>query len=210
MQILIHLLTFLEPYGTHAYFIMFAILIACGFGLPMPEDVVLVTGGILSSHAVTHFSITNAVCLAGVLIGDGTIFFLGRKIGPRLKSRGIFKRLLNEKREATARALFQKYGDKVIFIARFMPGFRTPIFFSSGTFGVSPAKFFALDGIAALISVPLWIYLGHLFGENLEELERKMRQFQFGIYFVLAGLVILFVGYAFFKKRALKKIGAAS
>ena len=40
MKLIIELLAHLTPYGHYAYFIMFAILLACGFGLPMPEDVV--------------------------------------------------------------------------------------------------------------------------------------------------------------------------
>lgn len=208
MQILIKLLAFLTPYGTHSYFVMFGILLACGFGLPMPEDVVLVTGGILSSHGVTSFWVTNAVCMAGVLIGDFTIFYLGRRFGPRIKTVGIFKRIFTEKRDQAVRGIFEKYGDKVIFMARFMPGLRTPIFLSTGIYQVKPWKFLLLDGSAALISVPLWIYIGDLFGQNLEELEVKMKQFQFGIYFILVGLVVLFITYTVIKKRALSKIAA--
>ncbi len=208
MQILIHLLAFLTPYGTHAYFIMFGILIACGFGLPMPEDVVLVTGGILASHGVTDYWTVNAVCLAGVLIGDFTIFSLGRRFGPHIKEVGLFKRIFTEKRDQTVRSVFEKYGDKVIFVARFMPGLRTPIFLSTGIYQVKPWRFIMLDGFAALISVPLWIWVGDLFGENLEVLEVKMKQFQFGIYFILAGLVVLFIAYTMIKRRALSRIGA--
>jgi len=208
MHVLQEFLAFLTPYGTQSYIVMFGVLIACGFGLPMPEDIVLVTGGILASHGVTELWIVNSVCLLGVLGGDSTIFFLGRRFGPNLKNRGIFRRIFTEKRDLAVKAMFDKYHDKVIFMARFMPGLRTPIFFTSATFGVPYWKFLALDGFAALISVPLWIWLGFVFGKNLEELERQMRRAQLGLYTVLIGLVALFIAFIIIKRRTMKKMSA--
>jgi membrane protein DedA with SNARE-associated domain len=202
MQLLIDLLAFLEPYGTHSYIVMFGILLACGFGLPMPEDVVLITGGILASHGVTQLWLVNIVCMAGVLIGDSTIFWIGRTLGNQVKTKGVFKKVFTESRDATVRKVFDRYGNKVIFMARFMPGLRTPIFMTAGTYHVGFLKFIALDGLAALLSVPMWVYIGFVFGKNLEELEVKIRQFKFGIYSILALLVIIFVSYAFIKRRA--------
>ena len=37
--------SFFLQYG---YAAVFAVLIACGFGVPIPEDITLVTGGIIS------------------------------------------------------------------------------------------------------------------------------------------------------------------
>jgi membrane protein DedA with SNARE-associated domain len=208
MRILLDLLAFLTPYGPHSYFVMFGILIACGFGLPMPEDVVLITGGILASHGVTQLWLVNIICLAGVVMGDGIIFFIGRTFGQQVKSKGVFRKIFTESRDESVRKVFHKYGDKVIFMARFMPGLRTPIFLTSGIYQVRPIKFFALDGVAALISVPLWIWIGFLFGKNLEELEIKIRQFKFGIYGVLGAIVLAYAAYALVKRRAYKNLSA--
>ena len=85
-----------------------------------------------------------------------------------------------------------------------MPGFRTPLFFATGSYHVPFWKFLALDGLAALISVPLWVYVGFLFGANLEELERVIRRFQFGIYGVLGGLIAIFLIGIFLKRRLIR------
>lgn len=204
MHVLIDLLAFLTPYGTHSYFVMFGILVACGFGFPMPEDVVLITGGILASHTVTHFWGVVLVCMSGVLIGDGIVFSLGRFVGPAIKKKGIFKKIFTEKVDQRAEAIIHKYGDKVVFMARFMPGLRTPVFLTCGVYQVRPWKFFLLDGAAALISVPLWIYVGYVFGQNLEELERKIRHVQFGLYAGLAALITVFIVVALFRRRMQK------
>jgi membrane protein DedA with SNARE-associated domain len=204
MQTLIDLLEFLRPYGSHSYFVMLGILVLCGFGLPMPEDVVLVSGGILASHGVTQFPSVVGVCLAGVLLGDGIVFTLGRTFGPAIKKWRIFQKIMPESRDQRVQHIIHKYGDKVIFMARFMPGLRTPIFLTCGTYHVKPWKFAAFDGFAALISVPLWIYVGFVFGENLEELERRIHQFQFGIYGVVAVALIALIFGGRLKKRVLR------
>ena len=132
---------------------MLGILVLCGFGLPMPEDVVLVSAGILASHGVTHFpDVVVGVCLAGVLIGDGIVFTLGRTIGPAIKKWRIFQKIMPESRDQRVQHIIHKYGDKVIFMARFMPGLRTPIFLTCGTYHIKPWKFALFDGFAALIS----------------------------------------------------------
>ncbi|MCX6118045.1 MAG: DedA family protein [Proteobacteria bacterium] len=205
MQLLIELLTFIQPYGTWSYVVIFAVLLACGFGVPIPEDITLVVGGILAARGIIDFNYCIVLCMAGVLVGDGTVFFLGRTMGNKVLSSRLGQYIMPEKRNAAVRRLVDKYGDKIIFMARFMPGLRTPLFFATGTYQVPYWKFLLLDGFAALISVPLWIYVGYLFGANLEELEKVIRKFQFGIYASIVAILILTIGYFYMKRRMLTK-----
>lgn len=210
MRLLIEFLAFLEPYGTQSYFVMFGVLILCGFGLPMPEDIVLISGGMLAARGINDLWIVNAVCMAGVLIGDGTIYTIGKRFGPSIKQHRLVRKLISEAVDAKVANVFSKYGDKVIFMARFMPGLRTPIFMTAGIYQVPAWKFFALDGLAAAVSVPLWIWVGYMFGTNLEVLEQRMRQFQYGIYGVLAVLLVAFVLLALAKKRFLNNMNGSA
>ncbi len=201
MQTLIELLDFLMPYGTHSLMLIFAILLACGFGLPMPEDILLISAGILASHGIVDLHQAQFVCFAGVILGDGIIYLLGLKLGPQLKSRAPFKNILTPGRDAKVTEVFRKYGTKVIFMARFMPGLRMPIFLTSGMFHVKWWVFICLDGFAALISVPVWVYLGFIFGANLEQLEKTTRRFQLGIYSILATIIVAFITVYLIRRR---------
>jgi hypothetical protein len=206
MKLLIDLLHFIQPYGIYSYAVIFGVLLACGFGLPMPEDITLVVAGILAARDVIDFNISVVVCMAGVLIGDGTIFYLGSRYGTKLRGTKFFSFILPERRDIAVKAIFDKYGDKVIFMARFMPGLRTPLFFATGSYHVPFWKFLLLDGFAAIISVPLWVYVGYLFGANLEELETVIKKAQFGVYAALIGLIAVFVA-AWYAKKRLTKVG---
>ena len=206
MELLIWFTDLIRPYGVYSYLLMFGVLIACGFGFPMPEDIVLITGGLLASQNVVNEYTVFIVTMAGVLIGDSTIFLLGKKYGKNIQNLGPFKKIITPERGARIEKALDKYGDKVIFIARFLPGLRTPIFLSTGIYGVPFWKFFALDGLAALISVPVWIWVGYAFGNNLPALEAKISQMQLGLYSILGIVIVAFFGFIWAKKKFKSKI----
>ncbi len=205
MKILLDLLKFIEPFGSYSYVVIMAVLLACGFGLPMPEDITLVTSGILAARGIIDVKYTIAVCMTGVLLGDFIIFYLGGHFGAKLRTTKFFKFILPASRDEAVKAIFAKYGDKVIFMARFMPGFRTPLFFAGGSYHVPMWKFLLLDGSAALISVPAWIAIGYLFGANLEVLEDVLRHAQLGMYVGLVS-IFAFFGVGYYMKRRLLRV----
>jgi membrane protein DedA with SNARE-associated domain len=115
------------------YVAAFLMLLVCGLGVPIPEDITLFIMGYLAFNRLADFWISVAVCMVGVLLGDSIIYWMGRHYGPRLTKKGLFARLLPPERMERTRKLFHKWGNKVIFAARFMPGLRAPTYFSAGT-----------------------------------------------------------------------------
>jgi membrane protein DedA with SNARE-associated domain len=81
----------------------------------------------------------------------------------------------------------------MLFIARFLPGMRTTVYITAGTsHRVSFTRFLLIDGLAALISVPFWVYLGYFGADNHEWLMKWVRRGQ-GSLWALVGLVVLTV-----------------
>ena len=156
------LIDLLEAFFTeYGYVAVFTVLVACGFGIPIPEDVTLVVGGIMAGLGHANVHVMVVVGIAGVLVGDGMMFAAGRIFGHRILRFRLVARVMTPKRYAQVQEKFEKYGNWVLFIARFLPGLRTPIFISAGISGkVSYMRFLMMDGFAALISVPVWVYLG--------------------------------------------------
>ena len=178
---------FLMPIFTeYGYWAVFVMLLICGFGVPVPEDVTLVTGGVIAGlgHADVHTMF--AVGMAGVLIGDGTMFILGRVYGQRIIRLPLFHSVLTPERFEKAQSAFHKYGKWVMFVARFLPGLRTPVFFSAGMSHRVPfLTWLVMDGFAALISVPIWVYLGYFGAQNWDWMFGVLRQFQHAIFALL-------------------------
>ncbi|MEO0476704.1 MAG: hypothetical protein AAF085_12160, partial [Planctomycetota bacterium] len=83
----------LNEYAHNApYLVIFGILLATGFGLPLPEDIPLVIGGYLCGEAAASPDYTHPVLwimLPGVMIAivgsDVMLYFLGRWKGPAVR-----------------------------------------------------------------------------------------------------------------------------
>lgn len=184
-----------------AYALILGVLFACSMGLPIPEDVTLIVAGILSSVGTISFGGAIAAGFFGVLIGDGILFFLGRRFGARVYSFPLFRRLWTPERIAMAEDKIRRNGKLICFIARFMPGLRAPIYLTAGTMGVRPVVFVLSDGAAALISVPIWIYVGNWFGENLDGVLVFAKKINTGILIALGVVMVLYLVRKKWKKK---------
>src|SRR5437879_13687667 len=75
------MLEFLNSYSAHLiYAFLFLLLLLCGLGFPMAEELVLLAGGVLVASGVLHPLLMFLVNLLGVLIGDVFLFGLARGV----------------------------------------------------------------------------------------------------------------------------------
>lgn len=184
---------------------MFAALLACGFGFPMPEDVILIAGGILASQEGASLWPSFFVAYAGVIIGDGVMFVIGRQLGTRLLDHPRLARLFTPARRARVEGIFTRWGAYAVFFGRFAAGVRAMVFLTAGAMRVRYLQFFVFDSLAAVLSVPLFIYVGFKFGENLEAIKRA----KVTVAVVVAVLVALYGIYALYKRRRDKQAALA-
>ncbi|MCC2645519.1 MAG: DedA family protein [Burkholderiales bacterium] len=207
MEILQLLLDFFTTYG---YVAVFFVLIVCGFGLPIPEDITLVAGGIICGLSLTtkyplNVYIMMFVALSGVLIGDVVMFSLGRFVGPKVTRMPFIRKIITPGVYLKMQQKTHRYGNKILFFARFLPGLRAPIFLTAGVSRKVPLwKFLLMDGLAALISVPLWVYLGFIFAYDIDKVLFWLHKSQFLIITVLiiGALGILIYARLIKKKRS--------
>ena len=62
---------------------------------------------------------------AGVLVGDGVMFAAGHFYGNRVLQFRPIARILTRERFCAVQEKFEKYGNWVLFVARFLPGLRS-------------------------------------------------------------------------------------
>ncbi len=188
----------------------FFILLLCGLGLPIPEDIVLIAAGVLGQIDGRSWIYVSGFMYAGVLTGDSMIFFAGRFFGTRMLASAWLRRIVSPEKQAKVEGYFARYGSTGLFIGRFLPGLRAPIFFTAGSMKVSFLKFLLFDGFAALISVPFFVWLGHWlwgrFQDNIEEFNRALARTHSYSLTVTIGLgVIILIGVWIWFRRARKK-----
>jgi membrane protein DedA with SNARE-associated domain len=184
------------------YAFVFVVLLLCGFGLPMPEDVVLVTGGVLAWLASDLESVSVAglladrnlmvmiaVGLSGIVAGDTVIFLAGRRFGHRVADFRPLRRIITPEKLELVEKKVRTRGNVVVVFARFLPGLRAPTFFTVGHARMPLWEFLLFDGVAAAVSAPRWVCVGFWFGSDLEEAARVAGRFS--QYILLAVGVVL-------------------
>ena len=183
-------------------FIPFFVLILCGLGLPLPEDILLVLMGFLVHNG--HGNITLALILGymGIICGDSIVFTIGKKFGTRILKIKLFSKLLTKNRLKRAKKFTQDHGKKTIFLARFLPGLRSAVFFSCGILKLRFSTFFAIDSLAAIISAPIFVMLGYYFGDEIDLLITYVKKVD---RVVIITLIAILIGVYVIKKISDKR-----
>jgi membrane protein DedA with SNARE-associated domain len=187
--------------GPAPYWVVFGILLLCGLGIPIPEDITLIAAGAMVYYGTANLWVMIAVSFFGVMLGDAFIFFLGAKYGRRLTKKWIFHKLLPDDRLDRVQKKFNEKGEKLLFFARFMPGLRAPIYFSAGTLHIPFKVFLFYDGLAALISVPAIVWCTYYFGDDLDRVVHLIQRVERGI----LAVILLVLAFAFWKWRRSRK-----
>ena len=189
-----------EPMMVYSLIIIF--MVASSFGLPVPEELVLVSAGLIAYMAKDPVSfpppypdavgvdpiVLAMVCFFAVFISDTLVYLIGKFFGAQIIKSEFFKRRTKIGIFETINSWFLKYGGLSCGIFRFTPGLRFPGHLSCGLFGIPLWKFLLIDGAAALISVPTQILFVATYGNIILD---KMKEFKLILLLVLG--VILFV-----------------
>ena len=93
---------------------------------------------------------------------------------------------------ARMQAFMRRHGHLAVFYGRFLAGLRALVYLSAGSLGVTPGRFFIYDLLGALISVPIVVSLGYLFGAQIEQMVRYLGGFEHLVVIVAALSVIIY------------------
>ncbi|MBM3989580.1 MAG: DedA family protein [Planctomycetes bacterium] len=147
----------------------FVVLLLCGVGLPLPEEVTLVACGYLMHEGEVEFWRVSAVCSTAILLGDSIPFWLGRIYGMRALQGRLVRRILHPERFARLEDKFTSHGLWATFVLRFMPGARIAGYFLVGTMKMGYGRFLLIDALGVAVSVPSSIWAASYAAEKLAE-----------------------------------------
>lgn len=153
----------------YRYFAVFFVLVIAGLGVPIPEELSIVTSGYLVAVSHMHFGITLAVCYAGVLAGDIVTYILGRYGGRWFLGTSLFRYMVRRRHIAQAQYYYRRYGPRALLAARQAPGLRFPAFFTAGILKMRFREFILYDSAAALVSMPVVYLIAYFFGPRVRE-----------------------------------------
>jgi membrane protein DedA with SNARE-associated domain len=172
------------------YAVLFGLLFLCGLGLPLPEDVPLLAAGALIATGKMHLAMAAVCAWCGIIGGDIMLYHLGKKYGLQVTKLPFVGKHLTVQRIERVEHLFDKYGVWVVAVGRLFAGVRGAMVVAAGAIRYNLLTFIIADGLAALVSGGLWLWLGYWLGnrlkDHMEDIDRWKRH-------IAVGLVILAV-----------------
>ncbi|MBU0639133.1 MAG: DedA family protein [Planctomycetes bacterium] len=191
------LLSFSEPavqeWLQQAFYpVLVAVLTLAALGLPVPEDVPLITAGVLlNTHpGIATWEGTLLAALVGVMSGDAILYMLGRSWGADVVSHRSVSWLITPRRFRRATARFRRYGMWFCFFGRFVMGVRAVMCLTAGSTRFPAWRFLLADLCGAALSIPLFVWLGYWFAGVLPTLKAYIA----GVQWLVLGLLIVGVG----------------
>jgi membrane protein DedA with SNARE-associated domain len=181
-------------------------MIACGIGIPFPEELILVGAGYIVYLGKADPILLSGTCIGAILAGDLMPFLLGRVFGPKILRLKTVRRFITREKLALFDAWFQKRGWLTIFVARFLTGLRMPAYFTAGSMRFSAWRFLMIDGLGALVVVPLLGGMGYLFGDKIDDLVHFVEKTEKGIFIVVASGAVILAGWMWFRRSRRKML----
>lgn len=169
---------------------------------PSPSDLVVVIGGSLVGTGTLNFIPTLIITSLGSVLGFMTLFLLGSLLDKKIIKSGKLK-FISIEAVSKVESWFKKYGYWIIVINRFLPGTRSVISFFAGMSRLDIKRTVILSLISSFLWNFLIIYLGMLFGENVEIVDRGLATYS-DIVVVVTIIIVLFfsIRYFFFRKKS--------
>jgi membrane protein DedA with SNARE-associated domain len=207
-----------QPYTV--YFALVGMMLLSAVGLPLPEEVTLISVGILAFMGAhpDHFpppfpgapvvNVHTAAIIAffAVFFSDFLIYGVGRVFGRKLLYHPRVHKMFPPHLMKRVEEWTHKYGAYACGIFRFTPGIRFPGHLACGMLHFPVWKFLLIDGLAAAISVPTQIYLLAHYGEPIL---MKLRQFKL-VVFGLIGLLLIYFLFKKIREKMLQKKNATT
>ncbi|WP_432204632.1 DedA family protein [Cetobacterium somerae] len=169
--------------------------------IPFPSEVALLPAGYLIAAGKMSFF---PVLLAGTFgsIGGACLnYFIGKTLGRNLLLKYGKYFFMDEERLLEMENLFDKRGDLIVFLGRFIPVVRQYISFPPGILEMNVYKFSIFTGLGAGIYVAFMVNVGSVY----KDYENLINSYILKYKYLVIVLAFIFVVYKISKLRGKKK-----
>jgi membrane protein DedA with SNARE-associated domain len=187
---------YLDRYG---YAAVAGALLLESFGLPVPGEAMLIAGAALAAEGELHLAPLLICAWLAAVLGDNIGFAIGRFGGRRLVLRHGARIGITESRLASVEAFFQRFGGRVVLIARFFVVVRQLNGIVAGTAGMGWWRFLAYNAAGAALWVGAWGCGVYSFGQSLGHVVARLHGLGYAI--GLLALVAIVAAIALYSRR---------
>jgi membrane protein DedA with SNARE-associated domain len=194
----------MPTFSPGSYLAIVIVLILTGAGLPLPEEVPVITAGVLAATEVLDPWIALVCCIFGALAGDCIMYFVGYHFGRGLlQDHPWWVRFITPEREEKVEQMFKQHGLKVFFIARFLVMFRSPLLLAAGILRVSFRRFLLIDLFSAAVVVSAFFGLSYQFGPAIGRMIKTTE-----VFLTVIAVIVLIIAIIYLWRRHKRKLVA--
>ncbi|TDF97063.1 DedA family protein [Paenibacillus piri] len=172
------------------YFALFLSLWLGIVGMPIPDEVVVMTGGMVGSLHLLQTVPAYITTYLGVVSGLSLGYILGRVMGPLVIDR-LRKKQKIEPYIQKSDWLLEKYGAYALVISYFLPVVRHVLPYLVGVNKMPFYKYSMISYSTGLLWTTIYFTIGYFFGDNIELIGNNV--YRYG-YFALTTAVIFIIG----------------
>ena len=197
-----HLPTFINAVAPiidhYGYWAVFGLIFLEDFGLFfIPGETTLIAASIFAGLGHLNIFVVAILAFLGAVLGDNVGFAIGEYGGhPLIDKYGKYI-LLTHKRVEKAVGFFNRYGGRVVAIARFVDVLRQANGIIAGMSEMRWKKFLAFNALGAALWVGAWVNIGYFAGEHVQIFLKYELYFSIAVFVIIAGVI--------FNKLVIKK-----
>jgi membrane protein DedA with SNARE-associated domain/membrane-associated phospholipid phosphatase len=192
----------------HGYLVLFLALMLELIAFPLPGEFIMTYAGLIVYQGGLNWFLSILVAALGSCIGMTISYWIGFKLGkPFFVKYGSRIHFGPDKLESVSR-WYQRYGNRLLLVAYFIPGIRHMTGLFSGITRLSFRKYAAFAYTGATLWVSIFISFGRLLGPQWERYHHTINR-----YMIIVGLFSVFIYlciYIYRKKKDVLKVRLVS
>lgn len=188
------LLSYIEQYG---YWALFFCLWLGIIGMPIPDEMIVMSGGFVSSLGILHVIPAFLLTYLGVVSGLSLGYILGKIFGTKVLDKLMKKK--KAKYVVKSQEMVEKYGHYALVTSYFIPVVRHVVPYLVGMNNMSFKTYALYSYTTGFLWTLVYFVLGSLFGQHIESIVAVA--IEYGVYFGGSIAVIVSVFYLYRQKR---------
>lgn len=187
-------MVYIEQYGYAALFFCLWLGI---IGMPIPDEMVVMSGGFVSSLGILSVIPAFILTYLGVVSGLSIGYILGKVFGSKILDKLMKK--TKAKHLAKSQELIQKYGHYALVISYLIPFVRHIVPYLVGMNSMSFKTYALYSYTTGFVWTLFYFILGSMFGKHIETIVKLATQH--GLYFGTIVAIACSIFYVYIKKK---------
>jgi membrane protein DedA with SNARE-associated domain len=185
--------------STMSYPGIFFLMILESALIPIPSEIIMPFSGFLASTGKLNYIGVVLVGSFGNLVGSILTYYLGINVGRKVILKYGKYIFFKKKHLELTENLFNKYGDRVSFVGRLLPGIRTYVSLPAGIGKTKFTKFVIYTFTGSIIWNSMLTYVGMKLGSNWKNIDK------YSIYLDIAAVIAIAVFLIWFLYNSRRK-----